>query len=247
MAKQLTKDILQRIFSLTSESKTFLEQLQSLNAVMNHTLLNGRYLEIGSFQGLSLGMFSSLAFDHEFNDPMHITCVDSWEGGDEHKVSKTDFLGVEQCFDKISQICINEILPDDSKIEKLKSPSKHALSSISYRSEYYDLVLVDAGHKAKEVLSDLILAWDLLRTGGILIVDDYTWHPKHLDNHDSLINSPKLGVDSFLNCFSDEIILVSGQPLFQLYLKKESPSILAKKGIHFFALESKELPSIFTS
>ena len=112
-------------------------------------------------------------------------------------------------------------------------------------SGFYDLILIDAGHKAKEVLVDLALSWELLRDGGMLIVDDYTWYPTHLNHQNFLLNSPRLGVDSFINCFSDELIIASNQPLLQLYIKKESPNEITNKGFHCFSLATKNLPTVF--
>ena len=245
MAKKLTQDVLERICSLTSNSKTLWDQLKSFNVMINNSLSNGKYLEVGSFEGRSLAMFSALALSNEFKDPISITCVDSWGGGAEHRQSNIDFQGVEKSFDDVCKICLDEILPKGSSVEKLKAKSKSALSFIYDRSKSYDLILIDGGHKSKEVLSDLVLVWDLLRDGGILIIDDYTWHPQHVGNQNFQLNSPKLGVDSFLNCFSDELTLISGQPFLQLYIKKNSPYDTFKQGSHCLILRPNDLPSVF--
>ena len=40
----------------------------------------------------------------------------------------------------------------------------------------YDLVYIDGSHDAADVLTDAVLAWSLLKPGGILGFDDYGWH-----------------------------------------------------------------------
>lgn len=246
MRELLDQEVLINLLKLTSRSKTLIKQLEALNDAISDTLVKGRYLEIGAFEGRSLAMYSALTSFKQFKEPAFITCIDNWTGGDEHKVAKTEFMEVEKVFDQVSQICL-DFLPKGSEIEKLKGLSKHSLSSIISRSKFYDLILVDGGHKSKEVILDLVLSWELLRDGGILIIDDYTWIPKHLTNKDFLINSPKLGVDSFINCFSDELVLISNQPLLQLYIKKQSPASLIGMGSHCLAIEQKSLPSLFDS
>ena len=244
MRQVLDQEVLEKLLKLTSRSKTLIRQLEALNDVISNTLVERRYLEIGAFEGRSLGMYSALTMLNKLQEPTFITCIDSWAGGDEHKVAKTEFQEVEKVFDEVSQICLG-FLPEGSEIEKLKGLSKYALSSIISRSNFYDLILVDGGHKSKEVMLDLVLSWELLRDGGILIIDDYTWIPNHLNDTGFLANSPKLGVDSFVNCFSDELVTISNQPLLQLYIKKQSPSSL--NGAHCLGIEHKSLPSLFDS
>jgi hypothetical protein len=115
------------------------------------------------------------------------------------------------------------------------------LASIRDRVGFYDVILIDAGHKAKDVLTDMIYAWPLLRKGGIMILDDYTWIPKH-GVSDFQLHAPKLGIDAFVNCFADELTILSNMPLLQLYLSKQS---LLSSHYQALSLELPELPSVF--
>ncbi len=58
--------------------------------------------------------------------------------------------------------------------------------------EMLDLVYIDGIHHALEVLSDAMLSWPLVRTGGVIIFDDYRRTHKTL--HAGLVE----GVDAFL-------------------------------------------------
>jgi len=41
--------------------------------------------------------------------------------------------------------------------------------------ERFDLVYIDGSHEAADVLADAVLAWPLLKPGGLLGFDGYTW------------------------------------------------------------------------
>ena len=209
-----------RIIELTPNSKTYPEQLSTLASLLA-SFQPSRYLEIGAFEGRSLGLFAILSSSLH-NSPLHITSIDSWQGGDEHKASGFDMSGAEFRYDNVASIC-SEVLGKCINLEKIKSLSRRALSAIADREGFYDLILIDAGHKSKDVLEDLILSWPLLRKGGVVILDDYTWYPKHSDQGNILLESPKMGIDSFINCYSDEVVILSMLPLLQLYIMKDNP------------------------
>jgi hypothetical protein len=51
-----------------------------------------------------------------------------------------------------------------------------------------------------------------------------------------------LGIDAFVNCFADELTILSNMPLLQLYLSKQS---LLNSHYQAMSLELPELPSVF--
>jgi len=226
------------LVELTSRSLTPRPQLQALNDCIQ-TVQARRYLEIGSFEGRSALLFSAFAACSASQQYIHVTCVDSWEGGDEHRHGDVPMNTVEARFDQVIAHC-REWLDPGSQIEKIKALSVDGLRSIADRKDYYDLILIDAGHKAKDVLVDLVSAWPLLRPGGIMILDDYTWMPRHVGTSLQL-NSPKLGIDAFCSCYADELTIISQMPLLQLYLLKESP---LSQGGYFRCIRSAELPDL---
>jgi predicted O-methyltransferase YrrM len=233
------QDSLARLFGITTNSRTFRPQLEALHSVVEVTGAT-RYLEIGAFEGRSAALFCGLVAASRPSQKIHLTSIDSWVGGDEHQSLSMSMMTVEDTYDEVVREC-KEWLPHDSCFEKIKSLSVEGLRSISDRKGYYDLVLVDAGHKAKDVLSDLIHVWPLLRRDGVLILDDYTWIPRHV-GESFLPNSPKLGIDAFCTCFYDELTIISNLPLLQLYLLKTSPSTYSS---HYMALASSPLPLLF--
>jgi predicted O-methyltransferase YrrM len=84
--------------------------------------------------------------------------------------------------------------------------------------DYFDIIYIDADHKASSVLEDAILAFPLLKPGGVMIFDDYSLI--HVNHTPRDIDFPKIGIDSFCHIFMDEIeeILVT----YQLAILKKS-------------------------
>ena len=68
----------------------------------------------------------------------------------------------------------------------------------------YDIIYIDADHRAKAVLSDAALSWELLKTGGLIIFDDYEWHVGHLPKE----LNPNLAINSFVSCYRDVLEIV---------------------------------------
>lgn len=85
--------------------------------------------------------------------------------------------------------------------------------------ESMDLIYIDGSHEAPDVLSDACLAFTLLRVGGVMIFDDYTWFQGSRTDRDPL-KMPKPGVDAFLNLYSRKMSLIYGAPISQIYAEK---------------------------
>jgi predicted O-methyltransferase YrrM len=83
-------------------------------------------------------------------------------------------------------------------------------------SKTFDFVYIDGSHTTPDVLADLVLCFELCRHEGLIICDDYLW----TDNHPNPLTRPKMGIDSFLNCYGDKIRIWNKLPLHQLYFQK---------------------------
>ncbi|HEX2816824.1 MAG TPA: class I SAM-dependent methyltransferase, partial [Phenylobacterium sp.] len=84
-----------------------------------------------------------------------------------------------------------------------------------------ELIYIDGSHQAPDVLTDAVLAFQLLRVGGILIFDDYLWSHEGPGQQD-FYNMPKPAVDAFVNIFQRRMTVI-GAPLRQLYVRKIAP------------------------
>lgn len=153
-----------------------------------------RVLEIGSFEGRSALFFL------QFLPNCHLTCIDTFEGSVEHKTAgsrhQADMADVEARFDANTG-------PFLHRLEKLKAFSIEALSELQRASRRFDIVYVDGDHHAASAFADAQQSWDLLATGGIMILDDYQWQPSK-----ALPERPKAGIDAFLQVKAGEYELL---------------------------------------
>lgn len=84
------------------------------------------------------------------------------------------------------------------RVTKLVGESERMLRTIPLHS--VDCVYIDGSHTSRNVLTDLVLSWGVLKLGGILIADDYDL-AMFADNP---LKNPKIGIDAFLAVFRDE-------------------------------------------
>jgi predicted O-methyltransferase YrrM len=83
---------------------------------------------------------------------------------------------------------------------------------------YFDLVYIDGSHQAPDVLADAVLGFQLLRSRGIMVFDDYLWRGGDGEVSNPA-NCPKLAIDAFINCNYSKLRIILA-PLYQIYLQK---------------------------
>lgn len=149
-----------------------------------------KVLEIGSWEGLSSHFILSAM------PSAHLTCVDTWEGADEHKdssVSSSEVLNrIEDNFDK-------NISGYSGRVFKYKGTS-HSFFNSNFVHSNYDLIYVDGSHHCDDVITDAVKCFEMLKVGGIMVFDDYFWryYPNAMDNPAAAINLfLRLKVDSY--------------------------------------------------
>lgn len=153
-----------------------------LSVIDEYELRSGdiKALEIGSWEGLSSYFILS-----EMPNA-HLTCVDTWEGTDEHKngtaASAIVLSKIEQTFDHNLSIF-------SSRLTKFKGTSFSFFSKNDVRC-YYDFIYVDGSHHCDDVLLDAIKSFEMLKVGGIMVFDDYfyRYYPRAVDNPAAAIN-----------------------------------------------------------
>lgn len=174
-----------------------------------------KILEIGSFEGRSTCF---LIEKNTWAKKLEIHCVDTWAGGIEHK-GQVDMLSVEGRFDRNTSKLIRESSSEVSLV-KHKGYSDIILSRLLADgfSGYFDFVYVDGSHQAPDVLLDAIMAFKLVKIGGLIAFDDYTWAENLSGGRDPL-RCPKIAIDAFTNIFFRKIGFLNA-PISQIYLKK---------------------------
>jgi predicted O-methyltransferase YrrM len=184
-----------------------------------------KILEIGAYEGqATCYLIAALSHHH----PLEIHCIDTWQGGVEHQTgasAQTQMQLVEQRFLGNVQLALDEATRKGShsvSVQSHKDLSCWALARLisdPAQRGTFDLVYVDGSHQAKDVLCDAVMAFQLLRVGGLMIFDDYLWHEEPLGQQD-LLNMPKIAIDAFTNIMQRHIRPLFGLPNNQVYLQK---------------------------
>lgn len=175
-----------------------------------------KVLEIGSYEGASACfMIDSICAD----SPLELHCVDTWDGGVEHKAIGTDMGSVEGRFFHNTRLSIAHAKHKvDLRLHKGFSDMELCKLLAGGKQGYFDLIYVDGSHQAPDVLCDAVLAFRLLKVGGYLIFDDYLWH-ENLPGGIDPIRCPKPAIDAFTAIYARKIWILQ-EPLYQLYVMK---------------------------
>jgi predicted O-methyltransferase YrrM len=156
-----------------------------------------RFLEVGSYEGRSAVWLLDNVLTHETASLVCLDIFDSSAGG---------ASGYEARFDHNMKTTLGR-----NKVEKIKGPSQEILRRMQLAS--YDAVYIDGSHIAADVLEDGILAFRLLRPGGIMIFDDYEWKP-----YPDPWMMPGMAIDSFLHVYERQYELLG--KAYQVAIKK---------------------------
>jgi predicted O-methyltransferase YrrM len=171
-------------------------------------------MEIGCYEGRSTSYLIErcAAFG-----PLQIYCVDTWQGSVDLPPEKMD--GVEQRFDRNVATAAARAGADVT-LRKIRQRSETALAGLVIeRADPFDLIYIDGSHTAPDVLADAILAFQLLRVGGVMIFDDYLWSMEPARSVDPL-NTPKLAIDAFTTVFARKVRVLPDFPNAQCYVEK---------------------------
>lgn len=176
---------------------TYLSQFKNKN--------NLNFLEIGSFEGRSAcWLLDNILTGEECT----ITCIDTFEGGYEHRNTDIDLKSIYNVF-------LNNTKDYGNKVITIKDKSNIALLKPEVREKKYDFIYIDGCHESKEVLEDVVLSWELLKENGVLIFDDYGWGSSIED----VTMKPKIAIESFINCYRKKLEIL--QVDYQVVLLKK--------------------------
>lgn len=147
-------------------------------------------LEVGCWEGRATCWLMKNVLTHP---TCTITAIDTFVGSVEHQESDhaQSLQGLEARFrGNIEAIGCTD------RVVVMPMTSDAALGELLVRQPQpqFDVVYIDGSHWAKDVLSDAVLAFKMLKKGGIMIFDDYGW----TDLGDDPQASPKAGIDAFL-------------------------------------------------
>jgi predicted O-methyltransferase YrrM len=157
-------------------------------------------LEIGSHEGRSACWWAcSLSGLGQSS----ITCVDPWDWG-MHKDAHGRFIANTD----------KAMAASGVKIYSEKIKSLNYLCEVNANlvpTVIYDMVYIDGSHYGDDVLADSVLAWPLLRKGGVMVWDDYN-RTAQPDGSPVEHPSVKMAVDAFLEIWEGRF-----EPLWSAY------------------------------
>ena len=165
-------------------------------------------IEIGSYEGRSSLWLLENALAHPESK---LFCVDVF----------ADAEASDSYWSRFKQNVVDSA--HGSKVEVHRGYSFDFLSHFVVSGRKVDFVYVDGSHRAADVLEDLILAFRVLKPGGLLICDDYLGGAGK--GHELTLGSPKIAVDAFTTIYRDRLEIIPGQPLYQLAMKKHGDRI----------------------
>lgn len=151
-------------------------------------------LEIGCFEGKA----SCWLLENFLDDEGILVCVDTFQGSAEHAGMELGDL-----------YSVWKENTDWSKASGQTCTAYHGRSYdmlanlITDQGYLFDFIYIDGSHTAPDVLTDACMAFGLLRSGGVMLFDDYLWN-----DMPGLKNRPKIAVDAFTAIFADKASIV---------------------------------------
>ena len=152
------------------------------------------FLEIGTYEGRS----AVWALENILQHPeSKIFCVDDWKTPGTFKRFQKN-IAADPAF--------------KGKVHVFKGPARDSLKHPKVLQQQFDIIYIDADLHSSSVMEHAVLAFPLLKPGGILIFDDYTYS-KHRDNR-----CPKQAIDAFINAYAEDIRVISAR--WQVIIQK---------------------------
>lgn len=142
-------------------------------------------LEIGSFEGYGTVFFIDNFLEHPDSK---ITSIDPFDIYD--PVTPVSGETKKQFLHNISQSKYPE------KHLLLEDFSVAALPVLMERKQQYDLIMVDGSHLPRDVLTDAVMTFRLLKVEGYLFFDDYS------------VEGIKRAIDCFAECFGEQLRVI---------------------------------------
>ena len=160
-----------------------------------------RYLEVGPYEGQSFFW----VVDNLLTDASsRATAIDIFA-----KATSTDYAKDYETIFR-SNLALSGA---SERVTVLKGRSQIELRRLPVES--FDLIYIDGSHATRDVLTDLVLSWDLLAQGGLLVLDDYLWGAKRRWPENL---RPQFAIDSFITAYAKEVEVVDRG--YQVFLRK---------------------------
>jgi len=152
------------------------------------------FLEIGCFEGRATCWFLQNGLDADGT----MVCIDPFGGSAEH--TQLDLSDLYTRF----KTNVYEVLGPKQNLATFTETSYRTLAKLIELNSRFDFIYIDGDHTAPAVLTDACMAWPLLKSGGIMLFDDYHWNPDGFTDW----QKPKMAIDAFSHIFKDQFNVV---------------------------------------
>ncbi|AVH69217.1 class I SAM-dependent methyltransferase [Nostoc sp. 'Lobaria pulmonaria (5183) cyanobiont'] len=161
---------------------------------------NLNFLEIGSWEGMSACWLLDNILTHESST---ITCIDTFEGEPKVEYDDKEIKYVEKSLESLEKTFDFNIAKTGTskKVTKIVGRSQNIMRSLPLNN--YNMLYVDGSHLASDVLTDAIMGWELVKVGGLIIFDDYSFTFPNESGQNT-----QIGIDAFLRAFDNKISVV---------------------------------------
>jgi len=168
-----------------------------------------RILEIGTFAGTSLIEMLNL-----YPAAMGVA-IDAWKNYDEdgiYIIKNMEENNVEQVFyDNVRKSGLS------GRVVGLKGDSCDRLLELVRKGEQFDFIYVDGSHRCLDCYSDMIIAWSLVKKGGVLAVDDILFHSEKVQAG-ALLDYPLKAKEHFMGKYAGQYKVISDS--YRLFIQK---------------------------
>jgi len=115
--------------------------------------------------------------------------IDTFKGSDEH--AEFDMAEVQRIYYKRT---------GPYQMDRIMTWIGETSLISSWPGKEFDFIYVDADHHATSVLRDAVLAWPLLKPGGLMAFDDYEWGQSV-----PVLDTPQPAINAFVGVFREEL------------------------------------------
>lgn len=163
---------------------------QNIGHIINKFGVPNTIVEIGVFEGGTTFWLSDELV--KYNTNTKIYAVDPHVGSNDMSENPVDVQ---------SNFAHNLSVNTNKNVEYIRKYSEDGLIELINRGVRPELIYIDGDHKSAEVLTDLVLSFKLLVTGGVILCDDTgDWQYTDSNGTTAAQMSPRMAVEMFMAC-----------------------------------------------
>lgn len=166
--------------------------------IKTYGIPNG-YAEVGVFEGATVFWLSDTYT--QYNAGLQLYAIDPHVGS----------VDMSEDFNVIQSNFTNNLNASKyANVEYINKYSSKGLLDLINNKTKVELIYIDGDHRASEVLTDLVLAWQIIPVGGVILCDD-TGAWRYTDNNgtQSAQMCPRMAVEMFMQCNWHKIQIIN--------------------------------------